>query len=271
MRVALVQLTSSDDPTANLARVEGLIREAAAGGAEFVLTPETTNIISFDRDHQNAVLVREDEDETLARLVELTADLGIHLLIGSLALKTDETRFANRSFLISPDGIVARYDKIHMFDVDLGNGESYKESAGFRPGEKAVVANSDVGKIGMAICYDMRFGALHRQLGKAGAEVITLPAAFTVPTGRAHWETLLRARAIENGCFVLAPAQCGQHSNGRRTYGHSLAVSPWGKVLADGGETEGVTFVDINLNEVAEARAKMPSLKHDREYQPPEG
>lgn len=271
MRVALVQLTSSDDPAANLTRVEGLIREAAAGGAEFVLTPETTNIISFDRDHQNAVLVRENEDETLARLVEVTAELGIHLLIGSLALKTDETRFANRSFLISPDGIVARYDKIHMFDVDLGNGETYKESAGFRPGEKAVVAESDVGKIGMAICYDMRFGALHRQLGKAGAEIITLPAAFTVPTGRAHWKTLLRARAIENGCFVLAPAQCGQHSNGRHTYGHSLAVSPWGKILADGGETEGVTFVDINLNEVAEARAKMPSLKHDREYQPPEG
>lgn len=159
MRVALVQLTSSDDPTANLARVEGLIRKAAAGGAEFVLTPETTNIISFDRDHQNAVLVCEDDDKTLARLVELTAELGIHLLIGSLALKTDETRFANRSFLISPDGIIARYDKIHMFDVDLGNGETYKESAGFRPGEKAVVAQSDVGKIGMAICYDMRFGA----------------------------------------------------------------------------------------------------------------
>ena len=277
MRVALVQLTSSNDPAANLRLVEGFIRDAHAGGAHFILTPETTNIISSSRKQQAVVLHTETDDPSLARLTALAKELGVWLLIGSLGLKTGDAdgRFANRSFLISPVGeIVARYDKIHMFDVDLGNGEVYRESSAYRPGTKASLAKTDIGNIGMTICYDMRFPDLYRQLAQAGAQILTAPAAFTVPTGRAHWEALLRARAIENGCFVLAPAQCGSHDWGkeprRETYGHSLAISPWGKVLADGGETQGVTFVDLDLNDVAKARARIPSLGHDREFEPPE-
>ncbi len=277
MKVALVQLTSSNDPSANLQKVETFIREAHAGGAEFVLTPETTNIISSNRKQQAEVLNTEGDDPSLARLRELASELDIWLLIGSLGIKTGDTdgRFANRSFLISPAGeIQARYDKIHMFDVDLGNGEVYRESSAYRPGTKATLAKTDIGNIGMTICYDMRFSTLYRQLAQAGAEILTAPAAFTVPTGRAHWETLLRARAIENGCFVLAPAQVGTHDCGgitkRKTYGHSLIISPWGEVLADGGETEGVTFADLDLNDVKKARAKIPSLQHDREFEPPE-
>ena len=277
MRVALVQLTSSNDPAANLRLVEGFIRDAHAGGAHFILTPETTNIISSSRKQQAVVLHTETDDPSLARLTVLAKELGVWLLIGSLGLKTGDAdgRFANRSFLISPVGeIVARYDKIHMFDVDLGNGEVYRESSAYRPGTKASLAKTDIGNIGMTICYDMRFPDLYRQLAQAGAQILTAPAAFTVPTGRAHWEALLRARAIENGCFVLAPAQCGSHDWGkeprRETYGHSLAISHWGKVLADGGETQGVTFVDLDLNDVAKARARIPSLGHDREFEPPE-
>ena len=277
MRVALVQLTSSNNPFDNLKKVEGFIREASAGGAQFVLTPETTNIISSSRKQHAQVLHTEEDDPTLARLRDVAAELGIWLLIGSLGLKTSDTdgRFANRSFLISPTGAIeARYDKIHMFDVDLGNGEVYRESNGYRPGTKATLAKTEFGTVGLSICYDMRFPNLYRQLAQAGAQILTVPAAFTVPTGKAHWEAILRARAIENGCFVLAPTQCGTHDWGaepkRKTYGHSLAVSPWGEVLADGGETEGVTFVDLDLNDVAQARARIPSLTHDREFEPPE-
>jgi predicted amidohydrolase len=277
MKVALVQLTSSNDPAANLRLVEEFIREAHAGGARFVLTPETTNIISSSRKQQAEVLHTEADDPTLVRLREVAQELGIWLMIGSLGLKTGDAdgRFANRSFAISPTGeIAARYDKIHMFDVDLGNGEVYRESSAYRPGTKATMVKTDIGNIGMTICYDMRFPNLYRQLAQAGAEILTAPAAFTVPTGRAHWHALLRARAIENGCFVLAPAQCGTHDWGkeprRETYGHSLAISPWGEVLADGGETQGVTFVELDLNDVAKARAKIPSLTHDREFEPPE-
>ena len=277
MKVALVQLTSSNDPAANLLLAEGFIREAHAGGAEFILTPETTNIISSSRKQQAEVLHFEAEDPSLARLRDLSQELKIWLLIGSLGLKTGDAdaRFANRSFLISPTGeIAARYDKIHMFDVDLGNGEVYRESSAYRPGTKATLAKTDIGNIGMTICYDLRFPDLYRELAQAGADILTAPAAFTVPTGRAHWHALLRARAIENGCFVLAPAQCGMHDWGkeprRETFGHSLVISPWGEVLADGGETQGVTFVELDLNDVAKARAKIPSLMHDREFEPPE-
>lgn len=277
MKVALVQLTSSNDPAANLRLVEGYIREAHAGGAQFILTPETTNIISSSRKQQAEVLHTEADDPTLAALEVLAKELQVWLLIGSLGLKTQDAdgRFANRSILIDPNGeITARYDKIHMFDVDLGNGEIYRESSAYRPGTKAVLAKTDFANIGMTICYDMRFPDLYRQLAQAGAEILTAPAAFTVPTGRAHWHAILRARAIENGCFVLAPAQCGTHDWGREsrreTYGHSLAISPWGQVLADGAETQGVTFVDLDLNDVAKARAKIPSLRHDREFEPPE-
>ena len=273
MRAALVQLCSGDDPDANLPVTERLIREAATGGATLVATPEVTNMVSASRARQDAQLRLEQDDETLARLRAVAAELGIWLVIGSLALKTGDAdgRFANRSFLIGPDGaVVARYDKIHMFDVALAGGETYRESAGFRPGDRAVVATAGPARIGLSVCYDMRFPRLYRDLAQAGAQILTIPAAFTVPTGRAHWHTLLRARAIETGCFVLAPAQSGAHpaaeGKPRRTFGHSLAVAPWGEVLADAGDDIGVTLVDLDLAEVARARAMVPSLDHDRPY-----
>jgi len=276
MRAGLVQLSVGEDPAANLPVTLGFVREAAAGGAGFVLTPECTNSLSSDRALQRAVLCHEEEDPTLAALRAEAADLGIWLLIGSLGLKTHDAdgRFANRSFLIGPKGqIVARYDKIHMFDVDVSPTERYRESEAYRPGTKAVVAETGFAKIGMAICYDLRFPQLFRRLAHGGAEILTLPAAFNDTTGAAHWESLIRARAIETTCFVLAPAQCGTHAahNGkpRRTHGHSLAVAPWGEVLADGGTEPGVTLVEIDLARVAEARGRVPSITHDRDFEGP--
>jgi predicted amidohydrolase len=276
MRAALVQMCSSDVPAENLSQAERLIREAAAGGAALVLTPEVTNIMSASRARQDAVLEPEGSDPTLARLRTVAAETGVWLLIGSLALKTDDPdgRFANRSFLIAPDGsVTARYDKIHMFDVDLDGGESYRESAGFRPGERAVVAQAAGATLGLSVCYDLRFAYLYRALAQAGAQVLTVPAAFTVPTGQAHWHVLLRARAIETGCFVLAPAQAGTHPTSagavRRTFGHSLAVAPWGEVLADGGEEPGVTLVDLDLGAIERARTRVPALRHDRTFAGP--
>jgi predicted amidohydrolase len=276
MRAALVQLCSGDDPLANLAATEPLVRQAAAGGAALVLTPECTNAVSASRARQAAVLTSEAEDPTLARLRELAAELGVWLLAGSLLVRTGDPdgRFANRSMLIGPDGAVrARYDKIHMFDVDLGRGESYRESAAFRPGTRAVVAEAAGARLGLTICYDLRFPQLYRDLAQAGAEVLAVPSAFTVPTGRAHWHALLRARAIETGAFVLAPAQSGTHAAvrgpARQTFGHSLAVDPWGAVLADAGEAPGVTLVDLDLAAVAEARARIPALDHDRAFARP--
>jgi predicted amidohydrolase len=276
MRAGLVQLSVSDDPAANLPVTRDFIRQAAAGGAGFVLTPECTNLLSSDRAHQRAVLHHEDDDPTLAALRAEAADLGIWLLIGSLGLKTHDAdgRFANRSFLIAPDGgIVARYDKIHMFDVDVSETEKYRESEGYRPGTRAVLADAGWAKIGMAICYDLRFPQLFRRLTQGGAQILTVPAAFNDTTGAAHWESLLRARAIENTAFVLAPAQCGTHAahggKPRRTHGHSLAIAPWGEVLADGGSDPGVTLVDLDLNRVTEARARVPSITHDRAFEGP--
>jgi len=276
MRAGLVQLSVTDDPAANLPVTVDFIRQAAAGGAGFVLTPECTNLLSSDRAHQNAVLRPEADDPTLAALRTEAERLGIWLLIGSLGLKTQDAdgRFANRSFLIGPKGeIVARYDKIHMFDVDVSATEKYRESEGYRPGAQAVVADAGWAKIGMAVCYDLRFPHLFRRLAKGDAQILTLPAAFNDTTGAAHWESLIRARAIENTCFVLAPAQCGTHAahagKPRRTHGHSLAVAPWGEVLADGGEEPGVTLVDIDLSRVDQARARVPSLTHDREFEGP--
>ncbi|MCF6272628.1 MAG: carbon-nitrogen hydrolase family protein [Rhodobacteraceae bacterium] len=273
LSVALVQFTATDDPAENTATLEKLVNQAADGGAHFVLTPEVSNIISGSRQHQERVLARQTDDQTLKSLSALAAARQIWLLIGSLALKSGaaDGRFLNRSFLISPKGkVVVYYDKIHMFDVTLGSGENYTESAQFQPGNRAVLADTDIGKIGLTICYDLRFAALHRALAKAGAEIITVPAAFTVPTGKAHWHTLLKARAIETGCFILAPAQVGQHTKNRITYGHSLVVSPWGEVLADGGKAEGVTFAQLDLNLAAEARRKIPALTHDREFTGPD-
>ena len=277
LRAGLAQLSSTDDPAENLAATEALVREAAAGGAKFVLTPEVTNMVSFNRALQRDLLTEEAADPTLARLSRVAAELDLWLLIGSLALKCGDPdgRLANRSLLLGPDGAVrARYDKIHMFDVDIGGGESYRESAGFRPGDHAVLAQTPWGGLGMTVCYDMRFPALYRALAEAGAAILAVPAAFTVPTGRAHWETLLRARAIETGCFVLAPAQCGENrarpgDRSRQTWGHSLAVAPWGEVLVDGGEQPGVTLVDLDLAEVAAARARVPALANARPFAGP--
>ncbi len=273
LRAALCQLNASDDPEANLPGTERLIREAATGGAELVLTPEVTNVVSASRTVQNERLALEDDDITLARLREVAGELGIWLSLGSLALKSGEPdgRFVNRSFLIGPDGGVrARYDKIHMFDVEIGEGESYRESKGYRPGDRAVVAETPWGGIGLTVCYDMRFPALYRALAEAGARILTVPSAFTVPTGRAHWEVLLRARAIETGSFVLAAAQWGRHDasrgRARETYGHSLAVDPWGEVLADAGEGVGVSHVTLELDRVAEIRGRIPSLANARSY-----
>lgn len=276
MRAALVQLTSGDDPAANLPVTRAFVAEAAAAGADWVLTPEVTNCVSSSRTRQREVLRQEAEDPTLAALREDAARLNVWLLIGSLGLKTDDAdgRFANRSFLISPDGeIRARYDKIHMFDVQVSETETYRESAGYRPGDQAVTADLAGFRVGMTICYDLRFPHLHRALAQAGSGVITIPAAFSPVTGAAHWDALLRARAIETGCYVLAPAQTGRHSvsrgQARATYGHSLAVSPWGEVLADGGTEPGVTLVDLDPAAVDNARQRVPSLTHDRPYAGP--
>jgi deaminated glutathione amidase len=275
MRAALLQLCAGDDPVENLPVAEAMVREAAAEGAELVATPECTNMITFSRSLQTERLRTELEDTTLSRLRAVADELGIWLLIGSLCLKSGkegDPRFVNRSVLVAPDGsLQARYDKIHMFDVELGEGGSYRESAAFCPGDAAVVAEAAGMRIGMTVCYDLRFPHLYRDLAKAGAQVLTVPSAFTVPTGKAHWHALLRARAIETGAYVLAPAQCGTHaaSRGRtrETYGHSLAISPWGEVIADAGDTpETIVYADLDPAAVEEARACIPALIHDRAY-----
>lgn len=276
MKAAILQVTSSDDPTRNAEMVSALIRGAAAKGAGFVLTPEVSNIVSMDRAHQNEVLCLEEDDPFLARMQREARETGVWLSVGSIALKTgdDDGRFANRSFVIDPNGeIKARYDKIHMFDAEVSEVEVYRESSGYRPGETAVVARTPFGTLGLSICYDVRFPHLYRALAKAGADILLIPSAFSPQTGRAHWETLLRARAIETGCYVLASAQTGKHlaakGKCRSTYGHAMAISPWGEVLADMGEPCGTYFVDLDLAEVANARKRIPSLHHDRSFQFP--
>ncbi len=272
MRIGLVQLCVTDDPAANLPETRRLVQQAADGGATFILTPECTNGLSSSRKHQAQVFFHQADDPTLQALRDDAARLGVWLLIGSLALLTGDAdgRFANRSFLIDPQGqIAAWYDKIHMFDVTVSETERYRESEGYRPGDRAVLAQTSFGAVGMTVCYDVRFAYLYRQLAQAGAQILTVPAAFNHITGAAHWEVLLRARAIETGCFVLAPAQTGFHGEtaggkGRRTYGHSLAIAPWGEVIADGGTDVGVTFAKIDLAQVAQARGRVPSITHDK-------
>jgi len=273
VRVALVQLNSGDLLARNLAETRSRIDQAARGGAGFVLTPEVTNIVSTDHRHQSRVLETEQDDQILAALRAQARNLGIWLLIGSLAVKTDDRdgRFANRSFLIEPNGeIAARYDKIHMFDVVLSQSEVWRESMAYRPGNRAVTARTPFAHLGLSICYDVRFPHLYRAMSKAGAWVLTIPSAFSPLSGQAHWHTLLRARAIENGCYILAPAQCGAHGittgKPRSTYGHSLAVNPWGEVIADAGANPGVVFLDIEKAEADEARSRIPSLTHDLAY-----
>lgn len=278
MRAALLQLTAQDSPAANVAPVRDAVRAAVAEGAGFVLTPECTNCISSSRSHQRAVLTAEDTDPVVAMLRDEAARAGVWLLAGSVLVTTgaEDGRFANRSLLIGPGGeVAARYDKIHLFDVQVTEAETYRESAAIRPGDRAVLAETPFARIGMTVCYDVRFPHLYRTLAQAGAEVLCVPAAFSPVTGAAHWEVLLRARAIESGAYVLAPAQCGQHpvTQGppRRTHGHALAVAPWGEVLADAGTAPGAVFVEIDRARVAEARGKVPSLSHDRPFAPPVG
>ncbi|WP_283643471.1 carbon-nitrogen hydrolase family protein [Marinovum algicola] len=276
MRSALLQLSSTDDPAENLAITAARIDAAVTEGAGFVLTPEVTNCVSASRSRQQAVLQQEKDDITLAGLRDLAARRGIWLSIGSLALKTGaaDGRFANRSFLIGPAGdIVERYDKIHMFDVQVSETETYRESAGFRPGTAAVVAETPFATLGLSICYDLRFPQLYRALAHAGAEVLLVPSAFSPVTGAAHWQPLLRARAIESGAWVLAAAQCGTHDavrgKQRTTYGHSMAVAPWGEILAEAGEAPEVLWVDLSREAVDKARERVPSLTHDRDFTGP--
>jgi predicted amidohydrolase len=269
-------MTSGDDPEANLAVTLGMIREAAVGGAGFVLTPEVTNCLSNSRKHQHDVLRMQEDDPTLAGLQAEARALGVWVSVGSLALLTGDAdgRFANRSFLISPEGEVAAwYDKIHMFDVDVSPEETYRESDGYRPGTRAVTCDTPFGVIGMTVCYDIRFPALHRALAQAGAQILLVPAAFSYVTGAAHWEPLLRARAIETGCYVMACAQTGVHPDrsgtSRKTHGHSMVVSPWGEVVLDAGTAPGLSFIDFDVQEVSKARGRIASLRHDRPFEGP--
>ncbi|WP_323767856.1 carbon-nitrogen hydrolase family protein [Antarctobacter sp.] len=277
MRAALIQMTSSDDPAENLGTMQDMLHRAKDDGAQIALTPEVCNCVSMNRAHQTAVLRPEGDDPVLAGLRATAAKLNLWLLAGSLALKADppETRFVNRSFLIGPDGgIAARYDKLHMFDVQVSETETYRESSGYAPGERAVLARTPLATLGLTVCYDVRFAYLYRALAQAGAQVLTVPAAFSPGTGPAHWQPLLQARAIETGCYVLAPAQTGTHAaqsgRARKTYGHSMVISPWGEVLLDAGTDVGVFCVDLDLGAVAEARAKVPALTHDRAFTGPD-
>ncbi len=276
MKTALLQITSSDDPAENLSMVRAMMADAAAQGAQFIMTPEVTNCVSTSTTRQREVLQHEEDDITLAGLREQAATLGFWLLIGSLAVRTHDAdgRFANRSFLIDPKGqIVARYDKIHMFDVQVTESETFRESRNYRPGDKAVIAETDFGKVGMTVCYDIRFPQLYAALAQSGARILTVPAAFSPVTGAAHWEPLLRARAIETGCWVLAPAQTGEHpktrGRTRHTYGHSMVVAPWGEVLIDAGNDPGIHIFDLDDSSVTQARSRVPSLTHVRPFDGP--
>ena len=267
-KTAMIQMRSGLNPTANIDDAARLIGEAKSAGADYALTPEMTNILAAKREQLFAVVVEEEKDTSLAAMRELARKLGIYIHIGSLAIKVSNDRAANRSFLIDPKGdIAARYDKIHMFDVDLADGESYRESRNYRPGELAVLADLPWGRLGLTVCYDLRFPALYRALAEAGATMLAIPSAFTKQTGEAHWHVLMRSRAIENGSFVFAAAQGGKHENGRETYGHSLVVDPWGRIIAEGGTEPGIIMAEIDPAEVAKARARIPSLQHGRRFE----
>ncbi len=265
-RIALFQSRTGIDPAANAAALVDAVESAAAGGAEILFTPEMSGLLDRDGARAAKVLRSEDQDEVLATCRDAASRHGLWLHIGSLAVRTEDGKLANRAFLIDSAGeIRARYDKIHLFDVDLPTGESWRESAVYRAGSEAVVADgTPVGRLGLSICYDLRFPALFAKLAEAGAQVIAVPAAFTVPTGRAHWEVLLRARAIEAGVFVVAAAQSGRHEDGRETYGHSLVVDPWGQVVLDMNDETGVGFADLDLSRIDEVRGRIPALAHRR-------
>ncbi len=266
-RAGLVQMCGGRDVARNMRDAAALIREAASGGADYVQTPETTNLMELDRARLFAITEPEDANAALQQFCELARELSIWLHLGSLVVKASDEKLANRAYVISPAGsVTARYDKIHMFDVDLPNGETYRESANYKPGMQAVVADLPWGGLGLSICYDLRFPNLYRTLAHAGAVMLAVPAAFTRLTGEAHWVTLLRARAIEAQCFVMAAAQGGLHEHGRETFGHSLIVAPWGEVLAEGGVHPSVIFADIDLSRIADVRSRVPSLRHDKTF-----
>jgi len=275
---ACVQFTAGPDPEPNSRVVSDLVRRARDAGADFIMTPEASNFIESGRRRREKARPEAD-DPFLAGMRSLARETGAWLLIGSLVIDpagepgtaAGEARLANRSFLVDSGGaIVARYDKIHMFDIDLPGGESYRESNAYRPGGSTAIVETPWGRLGMSVCYDLRFPHLYRALARAGADFLAVPSVFTVPTGKAHWHVLLRARAIENGCFVFAPAQWGEHTAGRQSYGHSLIVDPWGEVLTDAGEGVGIVTGRIEVARIAEVRRMVPSLQHDRPFTKPE-
>ena len=270
VRIALFQSQTGIDPSANAARVVGAIEQAAGEGAAMVFTPEMSGLLDRNSERAMGNVRVEDEDQVIAASRNAAHAQGIWVHLGSVAVLTEGGQLANRSFVIDPRGeIRARYDKIHLFDVDLPTGESWRESNTYRHGQEAVVVTgTPVGTLGLTICYDLRFPALFQRLSEAGADVIAVPAAFTVPTGKAHWQVLLRARAIESACFVVAAAQAGRHEDGRDTYGHSLVADPWGEVLVEAGEDRGVTFAGIDLAAVAEVRGRIPVIAHRRPIGP---
>ncbi|WP_205481518.1 nitrilase-related carbon-nitrogen hydrolase [Sphingomonas arenae] len=265
-RIALLQAQSGIEPARNAEALVEAVHAAARGGAEMIFTPEMSGLLDRDRERVAAKVVPEDEDEVLAAVAAAAREAGIWVHLGSLALRRPDGRLANRGFVIDPCGEVrARYDKIHLFDVDLPTGESWRESAVYAPGERLVVVEgTPVGSLGLAICYDLRFPALFAALAEAGAQTISVPAAFTVPTGQAHWQVLLRARAIEAGLFIVAAAQAGRHEDGRETYGHSLVADPWGEVLLEMDDQPGLAFADLHLGRLDEVRSRVPALSHRR-------
>jgi predicted amidohydrolase len=267
---ACIQTNAAPDIETNLERVAPMIRNARERGAAFIALPENVSLIVKGREKLFAAARPEGEHPAVAFFGKIARETGAWILAGSLPIACGHERLANRSYLFNPQGeIAARYDKIHMFDADVGENESYKESANYRGGNAAVVATTPWGKIGLTICYDVRFPHLYRTLAKAGAAIITVPAAFTVPTGKLHWHVLLRARAIETGCFILAPAQCGTHDGGRQTYGHSLIIAPSGEIIAEAGDGPGIIMAELDLAKSAEARRMLPSLQHDCEFEGP--
>jgi deaminated glutathione amidase len=272
MRIALLQMTAGIDPVANADVIVRAVVEAKAGGAAMLFTPEMSGLLDRDRSRAAVNIRREENDAVLAAVQDAAAAHGLSVHLGSLALDAarDDGRWANRSFVIDAKGaIVARYDKIHLFDVDLGSGESWRESNAYAPGEKAVVVETAIGRMGLSVCYDLRFPALFQALSGAGATILSIPAAFTVPTGKAHWHVLMRARAIENACFVVAAAQAGAHADGRSTFGHSLVVGPWGDVLLDMGEAPGIGYCELPDGAVDEARRRVPVIAHRRDFTRP--
>ena len=267
-KAAMIQMRTGVTPQANLDAAVKLIGQAKAAGAHYVQTPEITNIFDSNRERLFGNIHEEEADPTLAAMRELARKLGLHIHLGSFAIKVASDKAANRSILLDPQGeIVARYDKIHMFDVELDDGHTYRESRNYRPGDRAVLADLPWGRLGLTVCYDLRFPALYRALAEAGATILAIPSAFTQQTGEAHWHVLQRARAIENGCFVFAAAQGGKHENGRETYGHSLIVDPWGRVLAEGGTEPDVVIAEIDMTQVLAARKRIPSLQHGRRFE----